>query len=111
MKKFRIPVIPPTTNKSIRFPNDVIEEVEKVTAEHMNMGKKSTGSSVGTGGMNTKMVAAHIATNMGADMIIANSDDIRIIHRIMDGRKIGTLFKAQKTNNFDMIEYVKNLHH
>ena len=51
------------------------------------------------------------ALNMGADMIIANSDDIRIIHRIMDGRKIGTLFKAQKTNNFDMIEYVKNLHH
>ncbi|MBQ7504641.1 MAG: hypothetical protein IJT79_04920 [Ruminococcus sp.] len=30
MKKFRIPVIPPTTNKSIRFPNDVINEVEKV---------------------------------------------------------------------------------
>lgn len=29
MKKFRIPVIPPTTNKSIRFPNDVIDEVEK----------------------------------------------------------------------------------
>ncbi|MBR4980980.1 MAG: glutamate 5-kinase [Lachnospiraceae bacterium] len=97
----------PRTNPNAKF----IEEVEKVTAEHMNMGKKSTGSSVGTGGMNTKMVAAHIATNMGADMIIANSDDIRIIHRIMDGRKIGTLFKAQKTNNFDMIEYVKNLHH
>ena len=28
MKKFRIPSIPPTTNKSIRFPNDVIEEIE-----------------------------------------------------------------------------------
>lgn len=28
MKKFKIPSIPPTTNKSIRFPNDVIEEVE-----------------------------------------------------------------------------------
>ena len=23
MKKFRIPSIPPTTNKSIRFPNDI----------------------------------------------------------------------------------------
>ena len=32
MKKFRIPNIPPTTNKSIRFPNDVIEEiVEAIT--------------------------------------------------------------------------------
>lgn len=29
MRKFKIPSIPPTTNKSIRFPNDVIEAVEK----------------------------------------------------------------------------------
>ena len=29
MKKFRIPSIPPTTNKSIRFPNDIIDEIEK----------------------------------------------------------------------------------
>lgn len=28
MKKFKIPSIPPTTNKCIRFPNDVIEKVE-----------------------------------------------------------------------------------
>lgn len=97
----------PRTNPNAEF----IETVEHVTEEHLQMGKKSTGSSVGTGGMNTKMIAAQIATNMGADMIIANSSDIRIIHRIMDGRKIGTLFKKQENNNFDMIEYVKNLHH
>ena len=29
MKKFKIPSIPPTTNKCIRFPNDIIEEVEE----------------------------------------------------------------------------------
>lgn len=29
MRKFEIPNIPPTTNKCIRFPNDVIEDVEK----------------------------------------------------------------------------------
>ena len=29
MKKFKIPVIPSSTNKSIRFPNDIIEQVEK----------------------------------------------------------------------------------
>lgn len=97
----------PRTNPNAEF----IEEVEKVTPELMQMGKKSTGSSVGTGGMNTKMIAAHIATNVGADMIIANSADIRIIHRIMDGRKIGTLFKAQKDSDFDMIDYVRGLHH
>ena len=29
MEKFKIPSQPATTNKTIRFPNDVIEEVEK----------------------------------------------------------------------------------
>ncbi len=29
MKKFKIPSVPPTTNKCIRFPNDLVEEVEK----------------------------------------------------------------------------------
>ena len=29
MKKFQIPAIPPTTNKCIRFPNNMIEEVEQ----------------------------------------------------------------------------------
>lgn len=28
MRKFKIPSIPPTTNKSIRFPNDIIDAVE-----------------------------------------------------------------------------------
>ena len=28
MRKFKIPSLPPTTSKSIRFPNDVIDEVE-----------------------------------------------------------------------------------
>lgn len=29
MKKFKVPSIPPTINKSIRFPEDVINEVEQ----------------------------------------------------------------------------------
>ena len=29
MSKFKIPSVSPTTNKSIRFPNDIIAEVEK----------------------------------------------------------------------------------
>ena len=30
MGSFKIPSIPPTTNKTIRFPNDVIDAVEEV---------------------------------------------------------------------------------
>ncbi len=29
MGKFKIPTTPPTTNKTIRFPNDVVEAVEQ----------------------------------------------------------------------------------
>ena len=29
MASFKIPVIPPTTNKTIRFPEDVVEDVER----------------------------------------------------------------------------------
>lgn len=29
MRKFQIPKIPPTTSKSVRFPNDLIEGVEE----------------------------------------------------------------------------------
>lgn len=29
MKKFQIPAVPPTTNKCIRFPNNIIEDVER----------------------------------------------------------------------------------
>ena len=29
MKKFKIPSVPQTTNKCIRFPNDIIEQVER----------------------------------------------------------------------------------
>lgn len=96
----------PRTNLNAEF----IPVVEKLTEDHMNMGKASTGSDVGTGGMNTKMIAAKIATSTGADMIIANSEDIRIIHRIMDGREYGTMFLANKEENFDLVTFVEGLH-
>ena len=29
MSKFKVPSVPATTNKTVRFPNDIIERVEK----------------------------------------------------------------------------------
>ena len=57
---------------------------------------KGAGTAVGTGGMATKIKAAKLATESGADMIIANGDDIHNIVRIMNGDDIGTLFLAAK---------------
>lgn len=96
----------PRVNPNASF----IEEVDHLTEQYMEMGKGTTGSSVGTGGMNTKMTAAKIATSCGTDMIIANSKDIRIIHRIMDGRNYGTLFKADRNPEFDLIQFIGNMH-
>lgn len=87
-----------------------VETVEHLDDSFMKMGKSSTGSGVGTGGMSTKLGAARIATASGADMIIANSSDIRIIHRIMDGRNYGTLFAAEKDENFDLPRFVAKMH-
>ncbi|MBP5669213.1 MAG: glutamate 5-kinase [Lachnospiraceae bacterium] len=96
----------PRKNKDAKF----IDLVEEITPELMEMGKASTGSGVGTGGMSTKLIAAKIATASGADMVIANSEDIGVLHRIMNGKSIGTLFAANKDDNFDLVGFVENLH-
>lgn len=95
----------PNNNPNARF----IENVEKIDESIMNMGKESSGSSVGTGGMATKITAAHIATASGADMIIANADDLSVIHRILDGENVGTLFMADKNDDFYLLDYIDAL--
>ncbi len=96
----------PRQNPDVKY----IEVVEELTDELMNMGKASTGSSAGTGGMFTKLQAAKIANSMGVDMVIANSRDIKVIHRILSGQNIGTLFMAHRESQFDLPLYVQQMH-
>ena len=96
----------PRKNPDAKF----ISQVDELTDELMGMGKATTGSNVGTGGMNTKLLAARIATKAGADMIIANSKDIGVLHRLLAGEDEGTLFVAKKDENFDLSGFVANLH-
>ena len=95
----------PRKNPDAKF----VDLVEELNDSHRNMAKNSTGSSVGTGGMNTKLTAARIATRAGADMLIANSRDVRIIHQLMDGQNLGTLFVAHKDEDFDLPGFVSRL--
>lgn len=85
---------------------EFIDFVEKITPELENMGKGSA-SDVGTGGMATKIAAAKIANDAGTDMVIANGDDISTINSIMEGKNIGTLFKAHKDPEFKLLDYLK----
>ncbi len=96
----------PRQNPDAKF----IEQVDCLNDELMGMGKKSTGSDVGTGGMNTKLVAAKIATSSNVDMVIANSADIGVLHRILEGKNEGTLFVAHKDKGFDLPLFVDGLH-
>lgn len=96
----------PRTNPDVKY----IQVVEELTDELMNMGKASTGSSVGTGGMITKLQAAKIASSTGVDMVIANSKDIKVIHRILSGQNIGTLFLSHRNEEFDLPLYVQQMH-
>lgn len=89
---------------------EFISVVEELSEELMQMGKATTGSEVGTGGMNTKLQAAKIAGSMGVDMVIANSRDIKVIHRIVDGKEIGTFFAAHKEEQFDLPLFVQQMH-
>ncbi|MES2789853.1 MAG: glutamate 5-kinase [Planctomycetota bacterium] len=52
-------------------------------------------SSRGTGGMQTKLEAARIATAVGRPVIIANGRDPQILDRILAGEQVGTLFLPQ----------------
>jgi len=95
----------PRKSKNARF----IEVVEKIDDEILAMGK-GAGSAVGTGGMCTKIEAARIATDSGADMIIAPGTDMSILGRILAGEKVGTKFVAHKNENFHLIDYLSNSH-
>ena len=95
-----------TDDPNQREDAEFIETVEKIDDKLMDMGKESSGSSVGTGGMATKLTAAKIATASGADMIIANGRDFSVLHRIMEGENIGTIFIADKNDDFYLQDYV-----
>lgn len=73
----------------------LLDIVEEITDEIIAM----TGGSVtqlGTGGMQTKLHAAQIATQNGIEMVIANGKNPEILYDIVSGEKVGTRFKARK---------------
>lgn len=54
-----------------------------------------SGSSLGTGGMATKLQAAKICLGCGCDMIITNGDRPEDLYDIADGKSVGTLFSEK----------------
>jgi glutamate 5-kinase len=95
----------PHRNPKARF----IDVVEKLDEHLISMGKGSTGSNVGTGGMATKLSAARIAAWAGVDMVIANGEDFHNIHRIVSGEPLGTLFLEDRKDEFYLLNYLEHM--
>ena len=69
----------------------LIPTVDKLTDEVLALAG-GAGSSMGSGGMATKLKAAGIAMNAGIDMIIANGEAPEALYALLEGKPIGTRF-------------------
>ncbi len=81
----------PRVDKNATLIDSVCELDEKI----MSLGGKA-GTSLGTGGMQTKLNAAKITTSRGCDMIIANGSYPEKLYSILDGKALGTRFYSKK---------------
>ncbi len=73
-------------------PNAVlIPTVDRITDDVLALAG-GAGSSLGSGGMATKLRAAQIAMDAGIDMVIANGEQPEILYDVVDGKAVGTRF-------------------
>ncbi len=73
----------------------LIPVVDDLTPEVVSSAGGS-GSSIGTGGMQTKLIAARMVMEAGRDMVIANGSDPAVLYDILDGRPAGTRFVGRR---------------
>ena len=71
----------------------LVPVVHEITDEIM-ASAGGEGSTRGTGGMVTKLIAAKSAMEAGVEMVIANGENPKIIYDILDGSAVCTRFKA-----------------
>ena len=95
----------PNTNPEARF----VDTVEHLDTHLLEMGKSTSSSSVGTGGMASKLNAAKLAGASGCDMVIANGKDFHVIHKIIAGEPCGTVFKANKKEDFYLMDEIERM--
>ncbi len=73
----------------------LIPVVDNITPEVISLAG-GAGSSMGSGGMATKLKAATIATEAGIDMVIANGENPDILYDLFDGKPVGTKFMGKR---------------
>lgn len=81
----------PKKDKAARL----IPQVDKIDDKIRSLAG-GAGSSLGTGGMATKIHAAEICTASGIDMIIARGDNPDVLYDICEGKDAGTRFIGKR---------------
>lgn len=75
----------------------LLDEVCEITPELERIAGGS-GSDMGTGGMSTKIDAAKVAMNAGVTMVIAPGGRDGVLHEILSGKHVGTVFPAKPSH-------------
>lgn len=70
--------------KRVSVVEDITDEIEAMADDK--------GSEFSVGGMATKISAAKLCKESKTDMIIADGSDPRVLHKIIEGEDVGTLF-------------------
>ena len=73
----------------------LIPQVDEVTPQILSLAGGS-GTSLGSGGMATKVKAAMIACDAGIDMVITNGENPENLYGILEGKPVGTRFMGKK---------------
>ena len=71
--------------------------VKEITPDIVKMAS-GTASSLGTGGMATKIEAGKIVTSQGIGMAILNGNQSNNMYELLDGKPIGTYFQGKDIN-------------
>ena len=84
-----------TSNPKTDGSAELIKTVETIDGNIIALAG-GTGSSLGTGGMATKIKAAQICTSAGIDMMIMNGASPELLYDAVEGKCAGTTFKGVK---------------
>ena len=79
-----------------RYPDAKLVSLVTEVTDELRAAAGGAGTARGTGGMQTKLDAAQLATSAGVDMVIANGTRPEKLYDIAMGADVGTRFQAKK---------------
>ena len=86
-----------TANPATHPDAQIIHEVPEITPEIERLAG-GAGTTMGTGGMMTKIEAAKVAMNAGVTMVIAPGARDHVLRDVLNGEEVGTLFPAKESH-------------